>query len=66
MNIEIDSYGFMLDTEWCYVALNWQLLITATILTIGYKAYKVYKRTRNSAIENDLDCSTGTNNAWDN
>jgi hypothetical protein len=63
MNIEIDSYGFMFDTAWCYVALNWKLLITATLLTI---AYKIYKRTRNSVIENDLDCSTGTNNAWDN
>ena len=63
MNIEIDSYGFMLDTEWCYVALDWKLLITATLLTI---AYKIYKRTRNSKIGNDLDCSTSTNNAWDN
>jgi len=26
MTIELDDYGFMLDTEWCYVALSWQLL----------------------------------------
>jgi len=40
MTIELDDYGFMLDTEWCYVALSWQLLITATLLTIGYLVYK--------------------------
>ena len=44
MTIELDEYGFMLDTEWCYVALSWQLLITTALLII---AYKVYKQTRN-------------------
>ena len=63
MKIELDNYGFMLDTEWCYVALSWQLLITSALLAV---AYKIYKRTRNSKIQNDLDCSTSTNNAWDN
>ena len=43
MTIELDHYGFMLDTEWCYVALSWQLLATATLLLIGYKFYKVRK-----------------------
>jgi hypothetical protein len=38
--IEIGSYGFMLDTKWCYVALSWQLIITLSLLTIGYKVYK--------------------------
>jgi hypothetical protein len=32
MTIEIDTYGFMLDTEWAYVALSWQLLITSALL----------------------------------
>lgn len=41
MTIELDDYGFMFDTEWCYVALSWQLLITATLLTIAYKIYKI-------------------------
>ena len=44
--IEIGSYGFMLDTNWCYIALSWQLIITLSLLTIGYKVYKAYKRTR--------------------
>ena len=43
MTIELDDYGFMLDTEWCYVALSWQLLITSALLLT---AYKVYKRMR--------------------
>jgi len=42
MTIEIDTYGFMLDTEWAYVALSWQLLITSALLGIAYKAYRIY------------------------
>ena len=38
--IEINDYGFCLDTEWTYVALSWQLIATATLLFIGYKIYK--------------------------
>jgi hypothetical protein len=38
--IELDSYGFMLDTEWCYVALSWQLIITSALVFAGYKFYK--------------------------
>jgi hypothetical protein len=44
MTIELNVYGFEIDTDWCYVALSWQLLITATLLTI---AYKIYKRKKN-------------------
>jgi len=44
MTIEIDNYGFMLDTEWAYVALSWQLLITTALLIT---AYKIYKRKKN-------------------
>jgi hypothetical protein len=42
--IEIDSYGFMLDTNWCYLALSWQMIAIATTLLI---AYKIYKRKKN-------------------
>ena len=41
MTIELDTYGFMLDTEWAYVALSWQLLITSALLGIAYKIYKI-------------------------
>jgi hypothetical protein len=44
MKIELDNYGFMLDTEWCYVALTWELLITTALLLT---AYKIYKRKKN-------------------
>ena len=40
MTIELDQYGFMLDTEWCYIALSWQLLITSALLAVAYKIYK--------------------------
>jgi hypothetical protein len=40
MTIELDQYGFMLDTEWCYVALSWQLLIASALIFAGYKIYK--------------------------
>jgi len=38
--IEIDNYGFMLDTEWAYIALSWQLLTLTALVVIGYKIYK--------------------------
>ena len=41
--IEVDTYGFMLDSDWCYVALSWQLLITTTLLITAYKIYKIRK-----------------------
>ena len=43
MTIELDNYGFMLDTEWCYIALSWQLLITTALVAVGYKVYKKWK-----------------------
>jgi hypothetical protein len=44
MTIELDNYGFMFDTNWCYVALSWQLLITTAL---AITAYKIYKRKKN-------------------
>ena len=40
MTLELNEYGLELDTQWCYVALSWQLLATATALLIAYKIYK--------------------------
>jgi hypothetical protein len=60
--IELGRYGFMLDTEWCYVALSWQLIITSAIALI---AYKIYKRKRNKkTISNCLP--ENNTSAWDN
>lgn len=43
LTIELDSYGFMLDTRWCYIALSWQLLATAALVGVGYKYFKKWK-----------------------
>lgn len=42
--IELGRYGFMLDTEWCYIALSWQLI---TVSVLGVILYKVIKRKKN-------------------
>ena len=44
LTIELGHYGFMLDTDWCYIALSWELLATTALLTI---AYKIIKRKKN-------------------
>ena len=40
IGIEINHYGIEIDSAWTYLALSWQLLLTATILFVGYKFYK--------------------------
>lgn len=42
--IELGRYGFMLDSEWCYISLSWELLAISALSTI---AYKIYKRKKN-------------------
>ena len=46
MTIELGHYGFMLDTEWCYIALSWQLLATALVIVIGVKVYNRIKNNK--------------------
>ena len=43
MTIEIAHYGFVLDTRFCYIALSWELLTTATILAAAVYAYKLWR-----------------------
>jgi hypothetical protein len=43
MTIELGHYGFMLDTEWAYIALSWQLLATAFAIIVGVKVYHKVK-----------------------
>ena len=40
VGIEINEYGIEIDSAWIYLALSWQLFLTATILFVGYKFYK--------------------------
>jgi hypothetical protein len=42
--IELGRYGFMLDTEWAYISLSWELL---AISAITFAGYKIYKRKKN-------------------
>ena len=44
MNIELNSYGICLDSEWTYIALDWKLIILAVIGYVGYKFYKRKQR----------------------
>lgn len=44
MKIELDNYGLMFDSEWCYISLTWELIITTALLVT---AYKIYKRKKN-------------------
>ena len=46
MTIEIAHYGFLLDTAWCYVALSWQLLTTATIIAAATYAYRLWRKSQ--------------------
>jgi hypothetical protein len=43
MKIELDSFGFMFNTEWAYVSLSWELLIVSVLLGVAYKFYKIRK-----------------------
>jgi hypothetical protein len=43
--LELGRYGLMLDTEWAYVSLSWQLLATSAIVFAGYT---IYKRKKNN------------------
>ena len=40
MTIEFNHYGICLDSNWTYIALSWQILLTASVLFVGYKFYK--------------------------
>ena len=40
MNIELNTYGFMIDTDFCYIALSWGLIITLSVLGVTLYAYK--------------------------
>lgn len=38
--IELGEYGFMLDTEWVYIALSWEILITSAVIATAYLVFK--------------------------
>jgi hypothetical protein len=44
MTIELDRYGFMFDSELCYISLSWQMLALVFTSIIAYKSYKAYNK----------------------
>ncbi len=44
MKIELDGYGFMFDSEWCYISLSWQMLALVFTSIVAYKSYKAYNK----------------------
>ena len=42
--IELDSYGFMLNTAWAYVSISWPLIILSVV---SATIYTIIKRKRN-------------------
>ena len=45
LSIELDSYGFTIDSYWFYVSLSWQMLLVSAVAFVGYKIYKRSKVT---------------------
>jgi hypothetical protein len=43
MLIELNDYGFIFDSSFTYLAINWLTLITLTALLIGIKAYRYFR-----------------------
>jgi hypothetical protein len=40
LQIELNEYGFQIDTAWLYLAIDWRFIFTALLGFIGYKVYK--------------------------
>ena len=40
LGIELDGYGFTIDSYWAYISLSWQLLATAALVIVAYKLYR--------------------------
>lgn len=44
MKLELDTYGFMLETEYAYISLTWEMIVVVTLGAIIFKAYKNYSK----------------------
>jgi hypothetical protein len=40
MSIELNDYGFCVDSDWFYVALDWKVIIISAVLIVGVKLWK--------------------------
>jgi hypothetical protein len=44
MTIELNEYGFQIDTAWLYFAIDWRFIFTAIGALVAYKIYKKLKK----------------------
>lgn len=42
MTINLDGYGFELDTSICYVAFNWTFIVLAITAVVGIRLVKKF------------------------
>lgn len=40
IGIELDKFGFSIDSEWVYLSLSWQFITLALLSGVAYKIYK--------------------------
>jgi hypothetical protein len=40
IDISLDEYGFMFDSQWAYVALSWELLIIGGVIATALVIFK--------------------------
>jgi hypothetical protein len=40
MSIELNEYGFCVDSDWFYIALDWKMIIVSAIVIVGVKLWK--------------------------
>jgi hypothetical protein len=40
MSIELNEYGFCVDSDWFYIALDWKVIIISAVVIIGVKLWK--------------------------
>lgn len=40
MSIELNNYGFCVDSDWFYIALDWKVIIISAVVIIGIKLWK--------------------------
>ena len=44
LTIELNEYGFQIETAWLYFAIDWRFISTSALVFI---AYKIIKRKKN-------------------
>ena len=40
MSIELNEYGFCVDSDWFYIALDWKVIIISAVVIVGIKLWR--------------------------